>query len=495
MKVIKKLFKIIIIALAVFMGVSACVFNKNNNTAFADEEVSNYNNYYFEINAGTVFVAENPTISGTISSGWRYGGAIVFDIANGDGYARYYVPTVLGINVSNQVNTTQLTLFFSLDTLTSLTLTNTVKIPITNELVEMLGSTSIYIINTYLFASNTLLNYSVEEIENKTIYLSNDNQYENGYQNGYGNGYGNGAEEENLKNSVGVLYNTNNIKLNFYANDVAGVVATVDNATVHYTQGGLSFAPYSEEYESVITGYQPEYPENFIERCEVIINTELFIVEDINNTIYQYAIENLILNYPTTFYGDDVIGYVRQPTVELQFGFGTEFGGTDWIPFTVEKLRGTSQDYLTLNKEELRPYYDYAQGYLTGIKITYYDRDIFSFYEPNALLTVDKFNGVVEYVDGLNTGYGNGYITGEQIGYENGFQDAVNGGYDNQGIFAGAVAFLRLFFELIGGFMERKIVGEITFGLIIIGIPATLMIVDLIISLIRKFLGKSGGTE
>ena len=43
--------------------------------------------------------------------------------------------------------------------------------------------------------------------------------------------------------------------------------------------------------------------------------------------------------------------------------------------------------------------------------------------------------------------------------------------------------------------MERKIVGDITFGLIIIGIPATLMIVDLIISLVRKFLGKGGGGE
>ncbi len=454
------------------MGVSACAFNKNNNTAFATEETSNYNNYYFEIQANTVFVAEDQTSGGTVSGGWRYGGAIVFDIAYNDSYIRYYVPTVLGINVSGEVYANKLVLFFSSNTFQSLTLTNTVKIPITNELVEKLGATSIFIINTYLIATNTLLNYTVEEIENKNILLSNDNQYENGYNEGYLNGINYQKEFDN----VGVLYGTQDIKINFYANDVAGVVATVDNATVHYTDGGLNFAPYNEEYESIITGYQPEYPENFIERCDIEITTELIVGGD-----YTYSVENFILNYPTN------IDRVLTPDVSFQFDWGEE-----WIPFTVEKLRGTAQDFLTINKDELNAY---SERYITGIKITYYDRDIFTFYEPNALLTVDKYNKVKPFIDGLDAGYGNGYNAGYNNGYYDGEQDTIDGGYDNAGLFAGAVAFVRLFFELIGGFMERKIVGDITFGLIVIGIPATLMIVDLIISLVRKFLGKSGGGE
>ena len=485
MKIIKKIFKIIIIALAVFMGVSAC--NSKNNTAFAEEvsaiaeEESASNQAYNRYCAFTIPAKSELNFVSSNTNTKINGNALAYlrlNLSYGSNTTTYLnfnliYPVILSFTINyNSPNYAKVVEtangFYFDDDLT-------IYLPINYVDGYKLNNYSTVYINASVLIYADTRNYTYEF--NEDLKLSNNyiDNYNIGYNAGYGNGYQNGYNDKN----IGLLKSAYNIDLYFYANDVAGVVATVNNATIHYTNGGLNFAPYSEEYESIINGYQPEYPENFIERCEILVQIDpVPLVEELTN---DYQVQNFVLNYPT------VIDNVLTPDVALEFEFSGEF-----IPFTVEKVKGFSQDYLTLSATELSAY---VGRDITGIKITYYDRDIFSFYEPNALLSVDNVSATRNLIYGANTGYGNGYITGEEIGYENGYQDAVNGGYDNQGIFAGAVAFVRLFFELIGGFMERKIIGEITFGLIIIGIPATLMIVDLIISLIRKFLGKSGGTE
>lgn len=92
--------------------------------------------------------------------------------------------------------------------------------------------------------------------------------------------------------------------------------------------------------------------------------------------------------------------------------------------------------------------------------------------------------------------YDNGYVNG----YDKGYDDGVSATYESEGMFAGAIAFVKGIFQVVGEFLSRKIVGDLTIGLFVIGIPATIMIVELIISFVRKLLGaisssKSGGDD
>lgn len=466
MKIFKKITKIIIFALAVFMLVSGCAFNNKNNTAFAE-------------------VDETPRQTAT-----RY----YFELAPGD----YFQPYGYNAFFNNNVGFVSINFFIDNNRYSYATWysTNNAQTSITGQPLLKLNNFDdgknvvsapfrVYLNEEILLKidiNNALLNRtSVSFGGNSYDYiLSIDATYLTIYKElGYAEGFENGSAEGVKNKTVGLLTGVYNINLEFYANDVSGVVATVNNATKHYTPGGLSFAPYNEEYANVITSYQPEYPENFIDRCDVILSLDgVPLVETLTN---DYQIQNFVLKYQTTLLN------VARPSIALEFDFNGEF-----VPFSLGLAKGFVQDYLTISASDLTPYYDRA---ITGIKITYYDRDIFSFYEPNALFTIDNLSATKDLIYGADIGYGNGYANGYEEGKADGEQGAIDGGYDNAGIFAGAVAFLRLFFQLIGGFMERKIVGEITFGLIIIGIPATLMIVDLIISLVRKFLGKSGGGE
>lgn len=84
--------------------------------------------------------------------------------------------------------------------------------------------------------------------------------------------------------------------------------------------------------------------------------------------------------------------------------------------------------------------------------------------------------------------YQSGYSTGSQEGYSS----AVNEGVSQLGIWNGALAFIRAFFVLSGNFLDHKIVGDITLGMIFIGLPAAFMIINLTIGLLKKWLGGKG---
>lgn len=105
------------------------------------------------------------------------------------------------------------------------------------------------------------------------------------------------------------------------------------------------------------------------------------------------------------------------------------------------------------------------------------------------------------YGVGYNEGLEHGKIEGKQEGYQQGYDKGVNDGYakateeglNGSGIFYAAISMVRIFFQLFTQLMGTKIAGDITIGLIVIGLPAAFMIVDLAISLVRKFFGAHNG--
>lgn len=123
--------------------------------------------------------------------------------------------------------------------------------------------------------------------------------------------------------------------------------------------------------------------------------------------------------------------------------------------------------------------------------------------------------GAGSYEEGYDAGYEEGYDEGyyigyqggkwdgreegEEIGYNQGYSDALNANLDAAGIWAGTLALITTFFNLITTFFATKIAGDVTIGFFVIGIPVTIWIIELIIDLVVGWIkgGKksSGGDD
>lgn len=99
------------------------------------------------------------------------------------------------------------------------------------------------------------------------------------------------------------------------------------------------------------------------------------------------------------------------------------------------------------------------------------------------------------YHDGHQIGVSEGYTQGSAEGYEQGYQQAITDGYGAGSIWYGAITLTQAFFKGATKFLQTNIIGDMTVGLFVIGIPATFMIIDLGISFVKKILGKSGGSS
>lgn len=111
------------------------------------------------------------------------------------------------------------------------------------------------------------------------------------------------------------------------------------------------------------------------------------------------------------------------------------------------------------------------------------------------------------YEEGYDEGYYIGYqggkwdgrAEGEEIGYNQGYSDALNANLNAAGIWAGTLALITTFFNLITTFFATKIAGDVTIGFFAIGVPVTIWIIELIIDLVVGWIkgGKksSGGDD
>lgn len=184
--------------------------------------------------------------------------------------------------------------------------------------------------------------------------------------------------------------------------------------------------------------------------------------------------------------------------------------------------------YLSIDKGDLEVYYtkqnseDFAQ--LQPIIATANNTAYFKVTEPNITeliigqisnlqsfvidelrISIDNSAGLAEIIDqsekqGYDKGFTAGTEEGRQEGFEIGKQEGIGEGYKraleegltNEGIFNSLIAFLKLFFQLATQFLGTKIFGSVTLGMIVIGIPATSMILNLIMGFIKKLLGARG---
>lgn len=119
----------------------------------------------------------------------------------------------------------------------------------------------------------------------------------------------------------------------------------------------------------------------------------------------------------------------------------------------------------------------------------------------NWFLDITELGEAYGFQNGFASGYGegrqDGYDDGYRAGYDQGF---IEGGDANleitqAGIFYGAITFVKTFFNLTSDFLGTKIVGDITFGLLVVGVPCAFMFVNLAIGLVKKFLGGRGADE
>lgn len=125
----------------------------------------------------------------------------------------------------------------------------------------------------------------------------------------------------------------------------------------------------------------------------------------------------------------------------------------------------------------------------------------------NVSIFQDNGNYIGGFTDGYNDGFNDGklegFSLGNKTGYDKGYAEGEGAGYSKAisegvsqiGLFTAAVSFIKLFFQLVTTFLETKIAGEITLGLLVIGLPAAFMIVNLAIGLVKKFLGARGASE
>lgn len=96
------------------------------------------------------------------------------------------------------------------------------------------------------------------------------------------------------------------------------------------------------------------------------------------------------------------------------------------------------------------------------------------------------------YDNGYENGYNDGKAAGITEGTQLGYNQAVSENLNNAGIFAGLISVLKLIFDLVGDFLAKPIAGNITLGLIFVGLPATFGLISMTINLVKKFVGGGG---
>lgn len=116
----------------------------------------------------------------------------------------------------------------------------------------------------------------------------------------------------------------------------------------------------------------------------------------------------------------------------------------------------------------------------------------------NVFSTIPFYNAQELFVESAGQ-YETGYANGEEIGYRAGYNDGVDDTLvENEinalNIFYGAVATLRILFTLVGNLLSTPIISDLTVGLFVVGIPATILILDLILAFIMRFFGRSTNT-
>lgn len=313
---------------------------------------------------------------------------------------------------------------------------------------------------------------------------------EAGRQEGYQSGYNQGAADTAEKYGLGVFRNseakyayTNNISTLSYNSFKNNTLNLNYNGKVFFTNYALLNTSFSYYYLYVVF----ETP--------IILNLDTFYFT-FPGAISEAAIPRI--NFFNTPNVEDFDGNLENSKFLFTIQSGKPAGtfGLAIMPGNNESGY-FGQQY---NKMLIRVEGSNAYNYLQGLQIS-------------TIATGDS-----SYFTGFNNGYNEGYNAGNEEGYQSGSQvgeqikkdyynlgygegeaqgyaNAVSEGASAMGLFTGAVSLIKVFFQLLTGFLETKIAGDISLGLLVVGLPAAFMIVNLAIGLVKKLLGARGASE
>lgn len=301
-----------------------------------------------------------------------------------------------------------------------------------------------------------------------------------GYKEGYENGYNTGKEEGKAEGAELAQY------------------GIFQNATVDAVFDYGDAPPEAPEQTITITknGLTPIYVSNGINTNAIWKSNEIY-----NNGTYDYTLEsaNLIINLSKPFiYSNDSPILINGPSVSLLDQIILIDTNNNQYYAQIE-YNSSGKNYSKVSEKELS-----QMGLIKAIKIGFGRAS-----DTLKNVTIAQDNG--NYLGGYTSGYNNGLTDGKEEGYENGYGEGYDKGYDEgesqgytnavaegttqSGIFYGAIAFTKMFFQLGTQFLGTKIAGDITLGLIVIGLPCAFMIINLGIGLVKKLLGGKGASE
>lgn len=324
----------------------------------------------------------------------------------------------------------------------------------------------------------------LEFIQTNTNYFKDDeekNAYDLGFQDGFQSGTANGAEIA----QYGIFQNA---KIDAEFTYYNGEKLTVTDLTPQYIANGVYFQAIAKQYE-----LYENNPDNTLETAKITIKF-------INPFMYSN-------DMPLVHSGDtDVQSFILTQVSGIKTSGQFLYKG---ISETTPFISGQSyidNDYGMSPVESIQIFYGRAIDTLNSAQLIQTDGNYYGGYSTG--FNEGKEAGKEEgYEYGFDEGKEVGKEEGKKEGYENGFKkgfndgelqgyaNAVEEGVSQLGIFNGAVAFIKIFFQLTSDFLGTKIVGDISFGLIVIGLPAVFMIARLVLGFIKKFLGSRGDDQ
>lgn len=310
-----------------------------------------------------------------------------------------------------------------------------------------------------------------------------------GLQQGYQNGYNQGTAETAKNYSLGVFKNSiyqfayennsSNLTINSFINDLG-----IDyNGAVYFTDYPYLSSNY--KYYYLYVSFDSPF----------ILNT---------NTFYFNFISKMGNDgFARIDFWNSEVNSVSDNLESSSFVLAQQVNQDKENIYMVSSLNA-SLFGKTYNKMLIRTEGADAYNYLQSLKISTIATGESSYY-----IGYDKGynNGYSDGEEfGFNTGYENGTRITEELkqqihdtafkeGESQGYANAVSEGASAMGLFTGAVSFVKVFFQLLTKLLETKIAGDISMGLLVIGLPAAFMIVNLAIGLVKKLLGARGASE
>ncbi len=299
--------------------------------------------------------------------------------------------------------------------------------------------------------------------------------YGQGLAAGIQQGYQDGLIEGTSQAKYGIFNKaTVTAYLGFY--DVTGsnedYYETFNNLIPNYISNGVDFTPIASKYEIYTPSNGHTY---YLESADITVN---FATPFVYNK-----------NSPFLLKGDvSLVDMIKFTDINNKNYFA-EFKYNSNNP-NIAEFPADSQIQNAAPIKSVNLFFGRASDTLRGAMLTQDNGNYYAGYESG-------------YNDGLEQGKGNGYDAGYNTGYDKGitegkaegYAQAIAEGVSQEGIFNGALAFIRTFFQLTTQLLKTKIVGDIDFGLIIIGLPAVGMLANLVMGFVKKHLGGRGADD